>query len=151
MFKEFRDFALKGNVIDLAVGVIIGSAFTTIVNSLVDDIIMPPIGALLGGVDFKDFFWLIETGDPVGPYPTLAEANEAGAVTINYGMFINHMVTFLIVALVLFLVVRSINRLKKQKEEQPAEPTTKDCRFCKTEIPLAATRCPHCTSELEQD
>ena len=151
MFKEFRDFALKGNVIDLAVGVIIGSAFTTIVNSLVDDIIMPPIGALLGGVDFKDFFWLIETGDPVGPYPTLAEANEAGAVTINYGMFVNHMVTFLIVALVLFLVVRSINRLKKQKKEQPAEPTTKDCRFCKTEIPLAATRCPHCTSQLEQE
>jgi len=149
MFKEFREFALKGNVIDLAVGVIIGSAFTSIVNSLVDDIIMPPIGALLGGTDFKDFFWLINRGDPVGPYATLAEANEAGAVTLNYGMFLNHVVTFLIVAFVLFLVVRTINRLKREEKEKPSEPTTKDCRYCKTEIPISATRCPHCTSKLE--
>lgn len=150
MLKEFKEFALKGNVIDLAVGVIIGSAFTSIVNSLVDDIIMPPIGSLLGGVDFKDFFWLINRGDPVGPYATLAEANEAGAVTINYGMFINHMVTFLIVAFVLFLVVRAINRLKREEKEQPSEPTTKTCPFCQTEIPLAAARCPNCTSNLEE-
>lgn len=149
MLKEFRDFALKGNVIDLAVGVIIGSAFTSIVNSLVEDIIMPPIGAVLGGVDFRDFFWLIEPGDPVGPYPTLAEANAAGAVTLNIGMFINHTVTFLIVAFALFLIVRSINRLKKRQREQPVEPTSKGCPFCKTDIPIQATRCPNCTSQLE--
>ena len=148
MWKEFKEFALKGNVIDLAVGVIIGSAFTSIVNSLVDDIIMPPIGALLGGVDFKDFFWLIEPGNPIGPYPTLAEASEAGAVTLNYGTFINHLVTFLIVAFALFLVIRGINRLGREEEQTP-DPTTKVCPFCKTDIPLAASRCPNCTSQLE--
>lgn len=148
MLKEFREFALKGNVIDLAVGIIIGSAFTNIVNSLVNDIIMPPVGWLLGGVEFADFYLLIKHGTPSGPYPTLADAQAAGAVTVNYGLFINTAVSFLIVAFVMFLLIRGINRLKRQKKEQAPEPTTKTCPFCQTEIPKGATRCPHCTSDL---
>jgi len=148
MLKEFREFALKGNVIDMAVGIIIGSAFTSIVNSLVNDIIMPPVGWLLGGVKFENFYILIKPGTPAGPYASLTNAQEAGAVTVNYGQFINSTVSFLIVAFVMFLLIRGINRMKRQKKEEASEPTTKACPFCTTDIPKKATRCPHCTSEL---
>lgn len=148
MLEEFKKFALRGNVLDMAVGIIIGSAFSTIVNSLVNDVIMPPVGWLLGGMDFEDLYLLIKAGDPLGPYPSLADAQTAGAVTINYGRFINSIVSFLIVAFVMFLLIRSINRLRREKKEEAPEPTTKECPHCHTEIPLKATRCPHCTSQL---
>jgi large conductance mechanosensitive channel len=152
MLAEFRKFALRGNLVDLAVGIIIGTAFTAIVSSLVNDILMPPLGLLLGGVDFADFFALLKAGDPAGPYLTLADAQAAGAVTINYGIFINAIITFLIVAFVVFLLVRSINRLelrmREKEEEAPAEPTTKDCPYCLSTIALKATRCAYCTAEL---
>lgn len=144
MWKEFKEFIMRGNVIDLAVGVIIGGAFGKIVSSVVNDIIMPPIGFLLGNVDFKDLFITLGPGE----YPSLAAATEAGAATINYGLFINNVLDFLIVALVIFLVIKGINRLHRKKEEEPAPVTTKVCPYCFTEIPLAATRCPHCTSQL---
>jgi large conductance mechanosensitive channel len=148
MFKEFKEFAMRGNVVDMAVGIIIGGAFGTIVKSLVSDVIMPPIGLMLGGVDFANLFMVVSQGTPAGPYAALADAQAAGAVTVNYGLFINSIVSFLIVAFAVFLLIRSINRLKKEEEEPAAEPTTKDCDFCATEIPIRATRCPHCTSEL---
>jgi len=147
MLKEFKEFALKGSVVDLAVGVIIGAAFNAIVNSIVKDIIMPPIGLLIGNVDFANLFALLKAGEVPGPYATLADAQAAGAVTINYGLFINALISFLIVAFVLFLLIRSINRLKRKEEAPP--PTTKECPYCKSTIALAATRCPHCTSTLE--
>jgi large conductance mechanosensitive channel len=153
MLTEFREFAVKGNVIDLAVAVVMGGAFGAIVNSIVNDIIMPPIGLLLGGVDFNNLFLMIKEGDPAGPYAALANAQEAGAVTINYGLFLSALITFLIIALVMFLLVKSIGNFKKamKKDEAqiPAEPIIKDCPFCCTEIPINATRCPHCTSQLE--
>lgn len=148
MIKEFREFALKGNVVDLAVGVIIGAAFGSIVTSLVNDIIMPPIGYLLGNVDFSALFIILKEGNPPGPYGTLTAAQEAGAVTLNYGNFITIVINFLIVAFVIFLVVRAINRLRRG-EEQPAEATTKPCPYCYSTIDIKATRCPHCTSQLE--
>jgi large conductance mechanosensitive channel len=145
MLKEFKEFAMRGNVIDLAVGFIMGAAFSTIVNSLVNDIIMPPVGLLLGGVDFSQLF-IDLSGDG---YASLAAAQEAGAATINYGLFLNALINFIIVALAMFLLVKAVNRLMAQpKEEVPAEPTTQECPFCATEIPVKATRCPHCTSEL---
>ena len=147
MLKEFKEFALRGNVIDMAVGIVIGAAFGTIVKSLVDDVIMPPIGLALGGVDFANFFALLKAGSPAGPYASLADAQAAGAVTVNYGMFINNVVSFLIVAFVMFLLIRTINRLQRE-EEAPAEPTTKECTYCLSTIPIKATRCAHCTSEL---
>ncbi len=134
---------MRGNAIDMAVGIIIGAAFGKIISSFVNDILMPPIGLLLGGVDFSDFFINLSGGQ----YATLAEAQAAGAVTINYGLFINTVLDFLIVAFVIFLFVRQINRLKK--EAPPPEPNTKECPYCFSTIPLKATRCPHCTSELE--
>ena len=146
MLKEFKEFALRGNVIDMAVGIIIGAAFGTIVKSLVDDVIMPPIGLLLGGVDFANLFILLKAGSPAGPYGALADAQAAGAVTVNYGVFINNIISFLIVAVVMFLLIRGMNRLKK--EEAPAEPTTKECPYCLSTVPIKATRCAHCTSEL---
>lgn len=149
MFKEFKDFALRGNVLDMAIGIIIGSAFSTIVKSLVKDVIMPPIGWLLGGVDFTNLFSLLKSGDPVEPYATLADAQAAGAVTINFGIFINAIISFLIIAFALFLLVRGVNKLQKEDEEAPAEPTTKECPHCATNIPLQASRCPHCTSQLD--
>lgn len=151
MLKEFRKFALRGNAIDMAVGIIIGAAFSTVVNSLVNDIIMPPFGWLLGGVDFENFYLTIEPGSPAGPYPSLADAQAADAVTVNYGIFINSLITFLIVSLAMFFLIRAINRLQhRKKSEQESPPTTKKCPFCFEEIPLQASRCPHCTSHLER-
>jgi len=147
MLKEFKDFAMKGNVIDMAVGIIIGAAFGTIVKSLVDDIIMPPIGLLLGNVDFSNLFLVIKEGKVASPYVSLAEAKNAGAVTINMGMFINTVISFLIVVFSVFMVIKSVNKLKKAPP--PADPTTKECSFCFSAIPVKATRCPHCTSELK--
>jgi large conductance mechanosensitive channel len=149
MFKEFSTFILRGNVIDLAVGVIIGGVFNRVVQSFVNDIIMPPIGLLLGRVDFANLFLLLKGGDPTGPYATLADAQAAGAVVISYGMFINTVIALIITGFAVFLMVRGINRLQRQKEAPPAEPTTKTCPYCQTTIPIKATRCPHCTSELE--
>ena len=148
MFKEFREFAMRGNVLDMAVGIIIGAAFGTIVKSLVDDIIMPPIGLLLGNVDFSNLFIVLRQGKVAGPYAALAEARVAGAVSINYGAFINTMVSFVIVAFAVFLLVRSVNQLMRQKEVPPAAPTTKECPYCVSTIPIKATRCAQCTSEL---
>ncbi len=149
MLKEFKEFVMRGNVVDMAVGIIIGAAFGTIVKSLVSDIIMPPIGLLLGNVDFSNLFTVLKEGaKAAGPYASLADAQAAGAVTINYGVFINTIISFIIVAFAIFLIIRKINELKKQEEAPPAEPTTKDCPFCLTSIPIKATRCPHCTSQL---
>jgi len=148
MLKEFKEFAFRGNVVDMAVGIIIGAAFGTIVKSLVDDVIMPPIGLLLSGVDFANFFILLKAGSPAAPYPSLADAQAAGAVTINYGVFINAVISFLIVALVVFLLIRSINQIRREEEAPPAEPTTKECPYCLSTIPIKAIRCAHCTSEL---
>ncbi|HBM83723.1 MAG TPA: large conductance mechanosensitive channel protein MscL [Halieaceae bacterium] len=149
MLKEFKEFAMRGNVIDMAVGIIIGGAFGTIVKSLVNDVIMPPIGLLLGGVDFSDLFITLKQGVVAGPYLTLASAQEAGAVTISYGLFINAVISFLIVAFAVFLLIRSINRLKREEEAPAAEPTERECPFCLSSVPLKATRCSHCTSALE--
>jgi large conductance mechanosensitive channel len=143
MLKEFKAFAMRGNVIDLAVGVIIGAAFGKIISSFVNDILMPPIGLLMGKVDFTNLFVSL-TGEK---YISLAEAQEAGAPTLNYGLFINNIIDFLIVAVVIFLMIRAINRLTK-KEEKPAEVTTRECPFCLTSISKKATRCPNCTSEV---
>ncbi|MGC8778334.1 MAG: large-conductance mechanosensitive channel protein MscL [Candidatus Caldatribacteriaceae bacterium] len=148
VIKEFRDFISRGNVIDLAVGFIIGSAFGTIVKSLVPDIIMPPIGLVLGKVDFSNLFVVLKEGNKPGPYYTIASAQEAGAVTLNYGLFVNSIVTFLIIALALFLLVKVINRMRREQEVAPSAPTTKECPFCFTTIPIRAVRCPNCTSEL---
>lgn len=146
MLKEFKEFALKGNVVDMAVGIIIGAAFGTIVKSLVDDILMPPIGLLLGNVDFSNLFVVLKEGKVAGPYVSVAAAKQAGAVTLNVGLFINTVISFLIVAFSVFLVVKGMNRLKRQAP--PPDPTTKECPFCISSIPLKAVRCPHCTSEL---
>lgn len=148
MFEEFKKFAMRGNVVDMAVGIIIGGAFGTIVKSLVSDVIMPPVGLLLGGVDFADWFITLKEGATAGPYATLAVAKEAGAVTLNAGLFINSMISFMIVAFAVFLLIKGMNSLQKQEEEPAAEPTEKDCPHCFTAIPIKATRCPHCTSEL---
>lgn len=150
MLKEFKEFVLRGNVVDMAVGIIIGAAFGAIVTSLVKDVIMPPIGLLLGSVDFKDLFILLEEGSPVSPYATLADAQAAGAVTINYGLFINYVISFLIVAFVIFVLIRNINRLRREEEAPapPAEPTTQECPYCRSTIPLGAVRCAYCTAHL---
>ena len=147
MLKEFKEFAMRGNVVDMAVGIIIGAAFASIVKSLVADIIMPPIGRVLGGVDFSDLFITLSGGE----YASLVEAQEAGAATINIGLFINQIIIFLIVAFAVFLLIRAINQLNRKEEEQPSEPTTKDCPFCFSSIPIKATRCAHCTSDLQSD
>ena len=151
MWKEFKEFALKGNVVDMAVGIIIGAAFGTIVKSLVSDIIMPPIGLLLGNVDFSQFFWTLKESAVVpGPYSTLDAAQKAGAVTINYGVFINAVISFLIVAYAIFMVIKALNKLKRKQEELPAAaPTAKNCPYCFEQISISATKCPHCTSALK--
>ncbi|WDT74442.1 MAG: large conductance mechanosensitive channel protein MscL [Candidatus Manganitrophus sp.] len=145
MFKEFKEFAMRGNVLDMAVGVIIGAAFGKIVNSFVADIMMPPLGLLLGQVDFSNLFINL-SGKPLA---SLAEAKTAGAPTINYGVFINQVIDFVIVAFAIFLLIRQINAMKRRSEAPPAVPTTKSCLYCLSDIPLKATRCPHCTSELK--
>jgi large conductance mechanosensitive channel len=151
MLKEFKEFAMRGNVVDMAVGIIIGAAFGTIVKSLVADIIMPPIGLLLGNVDFSNLFIVLKQGATAGPFATIAEAQKAGAVTINYGMFANTVISFLIVAFAVFLLIRAINKLQREEEAPPEEPTTKDCPHCLSTIPIKATRCGHCTSELSPE
>lgn len=143
MLREFKEFALKGNVVDLAVGLMIGAAFGNIVSSLVNDILMPPIGLLLGNVDFSNLFISLSGTT----YASLKEAQAAGAPTINYGLFINTVINFLLVALALYFVVRAINRFRK--EPAPIEPNTKECPYCLSTIPINATRCAHCTSELQ--
>ena len=146
MFKEFKEFAVKGNVLDMAVGIIVGAAFGTIVNSFVNDLIMPPIGLLLGNVDFSSLFMVLKEGKVAAPYATLADAKAAGAVTLNYGAFFTHVVSFLILAFVVFMMIRAVSRLK---QAPPAAPTTRDCPYCLSAIPLKATRCGHCTSEVK--
>jgi len=148
MLKEFKEFAMRGNVIDMAVGIIIGAAFGTIVNSLVQDVIMPPIGLLLGNVDFSNLFAVLKEGKVAGPYASMAAAKSAGAVTINFGVFINTIISFIIVAFAVFLLVRTINKLRREEAPPPA-PTTKECAYCFSKIPIKATRCPNCTSELK--
>lgn len=145
MLKEFKEFAMRGNVLDMAVGVIIGAAFGKIVNSFVADIMMPPLGLLLGQVDFSNLFINL-SGKPLA---SLAEAKTAGVPTINYGFFINQVIDFLIIAFAIFLLIRQINAMKRRSEAPPAVPTTKSCLYCLSDIPLKATRCPHCTSELK--
>ena len=147
MWKEFKDFVMRGNVVDMAIGIIIGGAFNKIVSSLVNDILMPPVGLLLNDVNFTDLF-IDLSGEG---YASLTQAQEAGAATINYGIFINAILDFVIVAFVMFLIVRQVNRMERKREEPaaPAEPSTKECPYCFTEIPIKASRCPHCTSQLE--
>jgi large conductance mechanosensitive channel len=148
MLKDFKDFAMKGNVVDMAVGIIIGAAFGTIVKSLVADVIMPPIGMLLGNVDFSNLFVVLKEGAAAGPYLALADAQKAGAVTINYGMFINTIISFIIVAFAVFFLVRYLNKLQREEEAPPEEPTTKECPKCFSTISIDASRCAFCTSEL---
>lgn len=147
MFEDFKRFAMRGNVVDMAIGIILGSAFGAIVTSLVNDIIMPPIGLLLGGVDFSNLFLLLKAGSPAPPYASLANAQAAGAVTINLGIFINVIITFLIVASAIFLLVQGISRLEHKPE---AVATTKVCPFCMSTIHIDAHRCPYCTSDLTE-
>lgn len=151
MLKEFKEFAVRGNVVDMAVGIIIGAAFGAIAKSLVDNVLMPPLGLLIGDVDFESLMIVLQQGTPPGPYETVAAAQAAGAVTINYGLFINSVVSFILVAFAVFLLVRYINKLKRPpKPDEPAPPPTmKKCPYCITDVPAEATRCPHCTSALE--
>jgi large conductance mechanosensitive channel len=145
MLKEFKEFLMRGNVVDMAVGIIIGASFGGIVKSLVDDIIMPPIGMLLGKVDFSNLYFVLKEGAAPGPYSALAEAKKAGAVTINYGLFANTVISFLIVATAVFILIHFLNKLKRETPVV-AEPDTKECPHCTMSIPIKAKRCPHCTS-----
>ena len=150
LVKEFKDFISRGNVIDLAIGVIIGGAFSTIVKSLVDNLLMPPLGLLLGGADFSDLFVVLKQGSQTLPDgATLEMAAEVGAVTFNYGQFLTDVISFLLLAIGVFFIVKGINAMQREEEEEPSEPTEKDCPFCKKAIPIEATRCPFCTSKLE--
>ena len=149
MLQDFKKFILRGNVVDMAVGIVIGTAFKAIVTSLVNDILMPFIGLLLGGTDFVNQFFLLKEGSPAAPYISLAEAKAAGAITINYGTFINIIIDFIIVALIIFMLIRALNKMKKEEEAAPAPaPSTKECPYCLSNISIKATRCAHCTSEL---
>ncbi|MCJ7775573.1 MAG: large-conductance mechanosensitive channel protein MscL, partial [Desulfobulbaceae bacterium] len=141
MFKEIKEFAMKGNVVDMAVGIIIGAAFSTIIASLVADILMPPIGLLLGNVDFSNLFVILKSGAVAGPYASLQIAKDAGAVTLRYGIFINTLITFMIVCFSLFILIKGMNKLRREKEEAPAAPETKECHFCFSTIPIKAVRC----------
>jgi large conductance mechanosensitive channel len=146
MLKDFKEFIMRGNMVSIAVGIIIGIAFGAIINSLVNDIIMPPIGLLLGNVDFSNLFVVLKQGATAGPYLSLDAARQAGAVTLNYGVFVNAIISFLIIALVLFFIIKTVNRLKKKEEKKIS---TKKCPFCFSVIDIKATRCPNCTSELK--
>ena len=148
MLKEFKEFAMRGNVVDMAVGIIIGAAFGAIVKSMVDDVIMPPIGLLLGNVDFSNLFITLKEGAAAAPYATLEIAKKAGAVTLSYGAFFNTVISFIIVAFCVFLLVKGMNKLKKQQEAPAAAPTTKECPHCLSTIPIKASKCAHCTSQL---
>lgn len=147
MLAEFKKFVMRGNVLDMAVGIVIGAAFGTIVTSLLNDLLMPPLGMTLGGADFSDLFMVLREGSTAGPYATLAAAKDAGAVTLNYGVFVTTVLNFLIVAAAIFMVVKAVARM--QQPEPAAAPTTKDCPFCLSAIAIKATRCPHCTSEVK--
>jgi len=149
MFKEFKEFAMRGNVLDMAVGIVIGASFGAIVTSFVADVIMPPIGFLLGNIDFSSLFIILKEGKFPGPYESLAAAKAAGAVTVNYGVFLNTIISFLIVAFAIFLLIRSVNKLKREQEVPPAASTTKECPFCLSTIPIKAVKCAHCTAELK--
>jgi len=149
MLKEFKEFVMKGNVLDMAVGIIIGAAFGAIITSFVSDVIMPPIGLLLGNVDFSSLFVVLKEGKVPAPYVTLADAKAAGAVTMNYGLFFNTVVSFLIIAFAIFMVVKNVNRMKREEQAPPPAPTTKDCPFCLSAIPIKAVKCGHCTSDLK--
>jgi large conductance mechanosensitive channel len=148
--KEFKDFIMRGNVVDMAVGIIIGAAFGGIVKSFVADVLMPPIGMLLGNVDFANLFLVLKEGATPAPYASLDAAKEAGAVAISYGVFINTVINFLIVAFAIFLFIKSVNNMKKKEEAPAAEPTTKECPECLSTIPIKAKRCGHCTVELKE-
>ena len=144
--REFREFAMRGNVVDMAVGIIIGAAFTGVVSSLVNDVLMPPIGLVVGDEDFKNLFFVLRQGDVVGPYASVEAAKAAGAITINVGLFLNAVLGFVLVAFAVFLLVRFVNR--RRREAPPAPPASRKCPFCVTDIPLAAVRCPQCTSDV---
>lgn len=153
LWKEFLAFIKRGNVLDMAVGFTVGTAFTALVRGLVDNVIMPPLSLLLGLMDFANLFVVLRHGDPAGPYATLADANAAGALTWRFGVVINSLVSFCLLAIVVFFVVRGANRLMRKPPPPPAEPkppTEKPCPFCRMTIPIEATRCPHCTSQLPQ-
>jgi len=149
VIKDFKAFVMRGNVVDMAVGIIIGAAFGSIIQSLVKDVIMPPIGLLLGKVDFSNLFAVLKPGEAVGPYATLADAQATGAVTLNWGLFILSIVSFVIIAFCVFLMIRQLSKMQKVEEEAPAEPTTKECPHCFSEIPIKAKRCGFCTSQLD--
>lgn len=149
MLKEFKEFAVRGSVVDMAVGIIIGGAFGTIVKSLVEDMLMPPLGLLLGGVDFSNFFFVLKEGAMTGPYASVSSAKAAGAVSVNYGLFLNNVISFLIVAFAVFMLIRGINAMRRREEAAPA--STKECPYCASPIPIKASRCPHCTSQLAND
>jgi large conductance mechanosensitive channel len=152
MLEEYKTFAIRGNVVDMAVGIIIGAAFNGVVQSLVKDVLTPPLGLLMGGMDFTNLFVVLQEGTAPGPYMTLEAARSAGAVTLNLGVFVNSLVSFLIVSFAVFLLVRYINRLRApETAPEPAVPTVKKCPYCVSDVPVAATRCPHCTSELSGD
>lgn len=149
MFKEFKEFALRGSVVDIAVGMLIGAGVSPIAKSLIDDIVMPPVGWLLGNADLSNLFLVIHQGSPVGPYLTIEAAHKAGAVTINYGIFTNTLLSFLVVVFVAFLMVKMINKVRAHKiDQETQEPTTKPCPFCLSTIPIKATKCPACTSAV---
>jgi large conductance mechanosensitive channel len=151
VLKSFKAFIMRGSVVDLAVGVVVGIAFGAVVSSLVKDVIMPPIGLLLGKVDFSNLFWVLREGTVAGPYASLAAAQEAGAVTISYGAFFNTVISFLIIAVVIFfLVVQPIAKMTARQKAEAPKPQTKECPYCLSAIPVKATRCPHCTSQLEK-
>ncbi len=148
MLKEFKDFAMRGNVVDMAIGIVIGAAFGKIISSMVSDMLMPPIGLLLGGVDFSNLYLVLKEGGKAGPYLALGDAQAAGAVTLNYGLFLNQIVSFTIVAFALFMVIKAMNAMKRETPAPAAAPPTRDCPQCTMSIPIAAKRCPHCTSQL---
>lgn len=150
MLKDFKEFALRGNVVDLAVGFIVGAAFTTLVQSMVSNLLMPPLGLLVGRIGFSERFFVLRGGDPGAPYATLQQAQEAGAVTLNYGLFLEQVLAFILVAFAVFLLVRALNRMEKRRQgvAPDAPSTTRECPYCVSSIPLKAVRCPFCTAEL---
>lgn len=152
MWKEFKAFAVRGNVIDMAVGIIIGAAFTTVVQSLVKDILMPPLGLLTSDIDFSNAFLVLSEGTPPGPYASLQVAEEAGAAVLRYGIFVNSLISFALVSFAIFMLIRYINKLRDPRQTpEPVSPTVKKCSFCYSDIPIQATRCPHCTSRLDAE